>query len=381
MKLTKKKIIFTAGIIISIVCSWLFIRKVEWGSLGGALKDANYIYVIPVIIIILSTFYLRAVRWSILITPVKKVPLGNLLSATMIGFMANNVLPARMGEVIKPIMIGKKENIKFSAAFATVVMERIFDLLSLIVFATVVFLLLPYSIPGSNNNTTHTVVTTSELKTENLSYNPKANTHGFNENKKTNLTVIKQLKKWSVIFAAFGIFGIIFLFLLTLYPKIFLDIVHKIVFFLPHHFRDTLVHHIDSFISGLQIFNNKKQLLWTAFLSFIIWMLNAVAIYILGFSFNLELSFLGACFVIVCLSIAVALPQAPGFIGVFHIAIQKSLDIFGVELSSAQSYAIILWAISFIPVTIIGLLYLWKEGMGLGDITKQEEQYQEKSSK
>jgi hypothetical protein len=80
----------------------------------------------------------------------------------------------------------------------------------------------------------------------------------------------------------------------------------------------------------------------------------------------------------VCLALAVALPQAPGFIGVFHIAIQKTLDVFGVGLSSAQSFAIILWAVSIIPVTIIGLLFLWREGMSLGEISHYDEKVPEK---
>jgi hypothetical protein len=75
----------------------------------------------------------------------------------------------------------------------------------------------------------------------------------------------------------------------------------------------------------------------------------------------------------VCIALAVALPQAPGFIGVFHIVIQNTLDIFGVELSSAQSYAIILWGLSIIPVTIVGLLFLWREGMSFGEISHYEE--------
>jgi hypothetical protein len=79
----------------------------------------------------------------------------------------------------------------------------------------------------------------------------------------------------------------------------------------------------------------------------------------------------------VCLALAVALPQAPGYIGVFHIATQKTLGIFEVGLSSAQSFAIILWALSIIPVTIVGLLFLWREGMSLGEISHYDEKIPE----
>ena len=144
MKLDKKKkILFIAGILISIICSWLFARKIEWSQLSVALKDAEYAYIIPTIILIFVSYYFRAVRWSALIAPIKRVSVFNLFSATMIGFMANSVLPARIGEIIKPVIVARKEKIKVTTSFATVVMERIFDLLSIIVFASLLFFFLP----------------------------------------------------------------------------------------------------------------------------------------------------------------------------------------------------------------------------------------------
>jgi hypothetical protein len=189
---------------------------------------------------------------------------------------------------------------------------------------------------------------------------------------------IKQLKKWSIVMAFFAILAITSLFLLSLYPRKAGAFFEKLLFFFPQHLRDKLVNMLHSFISGLQVFNHKEKLIWIGVLSLIIWFLNASPIYVLCYAFDIKLSFAGACFVMVCLALAVALPQAPGFIGVFHIAIQKTLDVFGVGLSSAQSFAIILWAVSIIPVTIIGLLFLWREGMSLGEISHYDEKVPEK---
>ncbi|MEE8191012.1 MAG: lysylphosphatidylglycerol synthase domain-containing protein, partial [Candidatus Scalindua sediminis] len=83
MKLDKKKIVFISGILISIICSWLFARKIEWAHLNEAFREANYIYIIPTIMVIFLSHYLRAVRWSTLIAPIKKVSILNLFSATM----------------------------------------------------------------------------------------------------------------------------------------------------------------------------------------------------------------------------------------------------------------------------------------------------------
>lgn len=338
MKLDKKKILLIAGILVSIICSWLFARKIEWSSLGEAFREAKYIYIFPTVIILFIAHYIRAIRWEVLLSPIKRVSVLNLFSANMIGFMANNVLPARLGEVIRPIMIARKEKIKVSTSLATVAIERVFDILGVIVIASLLFCFLP------------------------------------SDNETNSQAVILQLKKWSAIMAFLGICAITTLFLLSLYPKRAGAVFEKLLFVFPHHLRDKLVNMLHSFISGLQVFDHKTKLLWAGALSIVIWLLNAASIYVLCYSFDIGLSFAGSCFVAVCLALAVALPQAPGFIGVFHIATQKSLDVFGIDLSSAQSFAILLWAINFVPITITGLLFLWREGISFGEMSHYDEE-------
>ncbi len=337
MKLDKKKIMFIAGVSISVICSWLFVRKIEWSSLGAAFRDAKYIYILPTVIIMFVSHYIRAIRWEVLMSPIKKASVLNLFSASMIGFMANNVLPARLGEVIRPVMIARKEKINVSTSFATIAIERVFDVLGIIVIASMLF----YFLPSNSSQNTQ--------------------------------TVIHQLEKWSAIMAFLGICAIASLFLLSLYPRKAGTVFERLLFIFPHHLRDKLVNLLHSFISGLQVFDHKSKLLWVGILSIVIWLINAASVYVLCFSFDIGLSFAGSCFVTVCIALAVALPQAPGFIGVFHIATQKSLDVFGIDLSSAQSFAIILWAISVVPVTVAGLLFLWREGISFGEISHYDE--------
>jgi uncharacterized membrane protein YbhN (UPF0104 family) len=377
LKLDKKKILFVVGILISIICSWLFLRKIEWSSLGVAFREAKYIYIFPAIVLIFISYYFRAIRWSVLISPVKKVSVLNLFSAIMIGSMANNVLPARLGEVIRPVMIARKEKIKVSASFATVVMERVFDILGIIVIASLLFYFLSAE-PSQNRHVgaaNYIESSTVDSKTVEHGRQINAHSHSVNRKKETDSqSVIHQLRKWSAIMAFFGICAIMSLFLLSLYPKKAGTVLEKLLFIFPHHLRDKLVNLLHSFISGLQVFDHKTKLIWIGVLSLMIWLLNAASVYVLCYSFDMGLSFAGACFVIVCVALAVALPQAPGFIGVFHIATQKSLDVFGIGLSSAQSFAILLWAISIVPVTVAGLLFLWREGIRFGEISHYDEE-------
>ena len=380
MKIDKKKILFIAGILISIICSWLFLRKIEWSTLGVAFREAKYVYIFPAIIIVFVNYYFRAVRWSVLMSPIKKVSVLSLFSANMIGFMANNVLPARLGEVIRPVIIARKEKIKVSTSFATVVMERVFDILGIIVIASLLFYFLPTNLSQNKHVGEGHYIEASAVdsKTMEHGWQDKTRSNSINQQKETDpQSVIHQLKKWSTIMAFFGICAIMSLFLLSLYPKKAGAVFEKLLFIFPHHLRKKPVNLLHSFISGLQVFDNKKQLMWIGILSLIIWLLNAASVYVLCFSFDIGLSFAGACFVIICVALAVALPQAPGFIGVFHIATQKSLDVFGIGLSSAQSLAILLWAVTIIPVTVVGLLFLWREGLSFGEISHIDEKMPE----
>ncbi|MGR3319509.1 MAG: lysylphosphatidylglycerol synthase transmembrane domain-containing protein [Candidatus Anammoxibacter sp.] len=360
MKLNKKSIIIVSGIIISLVCTWLFARHIEWGILAKSLKGANYSYVIPAILASLLAYVLRAMRWQSLISPIKKISLINLFSAISIGYMANHILPARIGEIIRPAMIGKKENIKITSALTTVVLERIFDLLGLLVFTVVILILIP-----SPNRETQTNAQNFHSAADSAQVDKP-----HHNNQKDETSFIDTLKKWIGVFAGAGVAAIAFLFMFIIIPEKITKALHKVFNVFPEKIRKKLEEFLVSFIAGLQILGNKKHLVWILFLTIAIWILTALSMYILAFSFNLNLSFTGSCLVAVCLGFAVALPQAPGYIGLFHLATQKALEVFNIEMVASQSYAISLWAISIIPITIIGILFLWKEGVSLKDLSK-----------
>ena len=351
MKFNKKNIIFILSIIVSIVCSWLFVRKIEWSLLKNALKEANYWYVIPTLIVALLIYIVRALRWQGLLSHIKRVSVLNLLSITLIGFMANNILPARVGEVLRPFILYKKEYIKFSTSFATVIVERIFDMLGLIIFTVAVIALLPHpahydSVVQLSANETHTV----------------------------KESIIPSLKKGTAVFAAVGVLTIASLFLIVIKPDFFKKVLSKLCFFLPHKLKDKILVLYDSFVHGLKILENKTQTVWVMALSLVIWVLGGAEIYLLGFSFHMHLPFMGACLIAICLALATALPQAPGYIGVFHIAVLSSLDIFGIQATAAQSYAIVLWAIGILPSTLMGFFFLWREGIAFREVVKLEEE-------
>jgi glycosyltransferase 2 family protein len=124
----------------------------------------------------------------------------------------------------------------------------------------------------------------------------------------------------------------------------------------------------DGFLEGLGSTRDRVGLLQAGVLSLAIWFNGAAAIYCLFLAFELPLSFSAACFTAVAIAIAVVVPQAPGFLGTFHVVIEKTLVLWAVAATPAAAYAIVFWAVSFVPVTVAGLLALWHEGLTLGGL-------------
>ena len=137
---SKKYLSMVIGAVISVVLVWFLFRNIDFTKLVDALKGANYLWLIPNILIIILTMYQRAYRWKFMIAPIKKVKFEKLLAATCIGFMANNVLPARLGEFVRAYSLSKQDNdISKSASMATIFVERmVFDLMALLLIFGVV---------------------------------------------------------------------------------------------------------------------------------------------------------------------------------------------------------------------------------------------------
>lgn len=365
MKTKKQKIILVVGILISAFCTWLFARKIEWHQLGRAFWDANYIYLLPATAAVLLSYVVRAIRWQILLQPIKKVSFMSLFSVTSIGFMANCILPARAGEVIKPTIIGKKENIKVPATLATVLMERVFDIVSLIIFAIIIFAILPVPSATTQKEHSNPMVVSSIEAHDAGSSNPHT--------KSTMQTIVKLKKTAKTLIIPLS-FIIVLGFILAKYPNKVKEWLGKHLSMLPARISERLIAFVEHFISGFEILKNKAEVIQVSLLTAAIWILVVLEAYFISFSFNLSLPFLGACVVTIFIAFAVALPQAPSFIGVFHIATQTSLNLFGVGLSSSQSYAIILWAVGVFPITVLGLFFLWHEGLALRNVAKIEKE-------
>jgi uncharacterized protein (TIRG00374 family) len=273
----------------------------------------------------------RAVRWRYLMDPVKeRVKISHLYSATMVGFMANNLLPARLGEIVRAYVIGRREDIPKSSAFATIVVERVFDSLSVFVLLITVLAFMPESISGG-----HLAATIRRTRTISLVGG-----------------VVLFIILGFLIHRQSSLEKIAGSFLRLISPKL----------------ADSAVGLLNKFVSGLSVIKKPRLLGPIIFYSAIHWGFLWVPIYIVFKGYGLNLGVYAAAFIFVVIAFAVALPSTPGYIGTFHAAVAAALMVFGVQKEQALALAIVLWAIGYFPVTIIGLYCLSRENLTFSSI-------------
>jgi len=317
---------FIIGMLVSLVFLYLAFRKVDYTELWQALKGANYWFIIPNVILTIFSMWMRAFRWKYMVNPIKKVGLGRLFSSVMIGFMANNVLPARLGEIIRAYSLGTKENISKSASFATIVVERVFDGFSILFILWATLLLFPFP---------------DWVK------------------KGSNLFLVMNL----------GILAIlIFLEIKTDSTLKFFQFMFK---FLPHKLRLKAEVILLKFISGLKVFRDVSSLIWILTWSILIWVVIGISNYFIFLAFGLYPPIQASFILLVIVCLGVMLPASPGFVGTFQFFCIVALSAFGYDKNVALPFSILLHACQYFPVTLLGLYYLKKEHLSLKTLEKE----------
>lgn len=308
------------GVLISLVFLYLAFQKVELRKIVEASKEANYIHLFPAFIFLILWAFFRVVRWKYLLLPAKNIGLASLFSATMIGFMANNLLPARMGELIKVYFIGKRENISKSLSMATVILERVFDVLIILIFLVLLLIISPFP---------------------------------------------QWVDKAGYIVT--GVLGtvIFLLFMLKFKADYSLIVSNKIFYFLPDKITIRINKILKSFIAGLNVLGTPKYILLIIIYSFLAWIASGIMIYFVLLAFNINLPLYASFFVLVVVSLGIAIPSSPGFIGTYHFFCIVALSVFGVSKDIAGSFSIFFHALGYIPLTLTGLICLWRENISL----------------
>ena len=313
------------GLVISALLLYLAFRKVDTGLLMQTLARAEYLWLVPAFFLMLISIAFRALRWKYLLRPITNAHFVHLFSASAIGLMANNLLPARLGEIARAWVIGEKEGISKTSSFATLVVEKVFDGFAVILFLAIALIFADFEIPVPYRKITYVAV---------LSY-----------------------------FAALG-----FLFLLHFNHDKAISIAMTIMRPLPSRTSSRIRKFIDSFGEGLGVLRNPFDIAVAGLLSIFVWVPSIIVMHLVIRSFGLDLPVQASIMVFNIVTFGIMIPSAPGFVGTVQYCFVIGLGLFGVAESEALSVSIVYHAGVFIPFTAAGLFCLAREGISFSGL-------------
>ncbi len=329
---------FWLGIVISAVFLYFALQGLQLGDFWNAVKSANYWWILPGIAVYFIGVWVRAWRWHYLLKPIKKIPTRVMFPITCIGYMGNNIYPARAGEVLRAVVLKRREGVPISASLATIIVERIFDGVVMLAF---VFVNLP------------------EL----------AKVASLNSGIAGNISIQDVAIIGTAIFG-----GALLVFLLAaMFPrfteKISLWLINHI---LPQRIREKTAGITLKFLEGLAFLRSPGNVIMVFFTSVLIWLLETVKYWFVMHAFSFVVSFFALMLLNGIANLATTIPAAPGYIGVWEAVTKAVLVAYGVSGGEALGYAIVLHVALWLPITLLGAYYMTREGIKWNDSLRTE---------
>ncbi|MDZ7294872.1 MAG: flippase-like domain-containing protein [candidate division KSB1 bacterium] len=324
------------GIALSIFFLWIAFRKVDAHRMAEAFRQANYWYLLPGVAALFTAHWLRAVRHQYLLDPVKHIRLWPLFSALMVGYFANTLLPAHLGELVRAYVIGRKEKLSGSAVFATIALERVIDMVSLLLITALTLTLRPF--PPS-------VAIPSEVGTSG----------------------------YLMLGATAAL--VLFLVLLKVKTEPALRLANSCLRPFGQGLRERALRLLRDFVAGLMPLRRSADYPVVAVISVLLWVGYLVNLYCVMLAFGLAGSGVGlsaALVVLVITTISIVVPSSPGYVGTYHYLAVLSLTLFGVDKSVALSFAVVAHATAVFSVTMVGMACAWSEGVSLSAMSRRE---------
>lgn len=317
---------FWVGLAVSAGFLYLALRGLGIGEIWEPLKSARYWWLLPGVAVYFVGVWVRSWRWHYLLRPVKAVPTPTMFPIVAIGYMGNNIYPARAGEILRAVVLKRKEDISISASLATVVVERVFDGVVMLGF---VFLNLP------------------ELAT-------LTTASGFVGN-------IQTLAIWGSV----AFLGALAVFLAAaMFPTRADKVIGKLIqILLPERFQEKVRDIVGRFLNGLESLRSPKEAIMVLITSIVIWLLETGKYWFVMQAFDFQVSFFALMLMNGIVNLATTIPSAPGYVGTFDAPGIAVLTAYGVDQGIAAGYTLVLHAALWVPITVLGAYYMLKEGI------------------
>ncbi|MCE7861145.1 MAG: UPF0104 family protein [Chloroflexi bacterium CFX2] len=330
-----KKWQFWLGVLISILFLWLALRGLKLGDFWGAMQKANYIWLAPGIMVYFVGVWVRAWRWHYLLGPIKKIPTKTMFPVTTIGYMGNNIYPARAGEVLRAVVLKRKEGVSVSASLATIIVERIFDGVVMLAFVFV--------------NLTELAKLTDAS--------------GF----------VGNIQQVAVIGTGVFLGALIVFLLAAMFPQKTMKVSQWMMrIFVPQRFHARLTNIINKFLDGLASLRSPFNVLMVFLTSVFIWLLETGKYWFVMHAFDFNVSFFALMLMNGIVNLATTIPSAPGYIGTFDAPGIAVLTAYGVDHATAAGYTLVLHVALWVPITALGAYYLAREGIKWNESLRAE---------
>jgi uncharacterized protein (TIRG00374 family) len=327
---------FWVGVLISVGLMWWALGKLNLADAWGAMQTANYWWLIPGVAIYFVGVWARAWRWHYLLKPLKSISTRTMFPIVTIGYMGNNIYPARAGELLRAYVLRRKEAVPVSASLATIIVERIFDGVVMLMF---VF---------------------------------------FNLNDLVRLSgdagVIAGLSIQTVTVGGTVVFGAalaVFL-LAAMFPHQSLNLYHRMgAPLIPARFRLKISGMVESFLSGLEALRSPVNIFMVFVTSVVIWLLETGKYWFVMHAFKFSVSFFALMLMNGVVNLATTLPAAPGYVGTFDAPGIAILSAYGVPPAVAASYTLVLHVALWVPITLVGAYFMAREGLSWDSVQSE----------
>jgi uncharacterized protein (TIRG00374 family) len=316
-----------AGLAVSVLFGWLALRDVDYREAAEIVRQVDLQWVAVGVLLLTAGVAAKALRWQLLFGPGQAVRWVDLLSAMLIGFLVNTLLPARLGEVARIYLVSRRGRAAPAHILSTIVVERVLDVLTLLVFLATVILVLP-------------------------------------------MPSFIQQSTWLLGLGTLLVFGMMIG--LALRADHGLSLFAVPLRLLPSGYQSWLTRQLEKALSGLDILRNPRVHLAAWGWSVLIWCLAAGTTFAIMLAFHLPVPAATAVLLEAVLSLGMVIPSSPGYLGVYHFLAVQTLAPFGVPSSTALSFAVILHLLNFGSLSLGGLVCLAREGIQFSDLNPRE---------
>jgi glycosyltransferase 2 family protein len=316
-------------LLLTIGLLWFFLRNADMAQVWAEMRRARPLLLLAAVIVTGLTYVLRALRWQYVLAPLGHAHFKNAFRATVIGFAATFLLPARAGEVIRPLLLARREGLPATATFATIILERLMDMVTVLaLFAVFVLTADPATVSAQPAH-------------------------------------LARVKAGGLLAAAAAAVALTVAFVAAGHPERLGRWALRIERVLPARLARMVAKFVESFTQGLGVLRQPRRLVVSLALSVPLWMSIAAGIWLTSLAFHITFPYVGSFLVMTILVVGVAMPT-PGAVGGFHAAYQIAVQsFFGAPDDRAIGAAIVLHAVSFVPVTLLGLVFMARDGLSL----------------